>query len=1278
MKTKGFQLCRGEVWVASFFALFVSATSAWRISAQAAPQSDALQAVGTQAAPVPARVTQKVDEENLVTLHGNVHALARPEFDRGTVNDAQIADHLALLLKRSPDRQAALTQLLSDQQDKSSKNYHAWLTPQQFGQQFGPADSDIQAVTDWLTSHGFSNIKVSPGRTRIEFSGNISQVRNAFHTDIRHFLVNGTMHMAAASEPQLPAALAPVVAGIAPLHDFRPKAHAHKLGTFRRTKDTGEVKPLFTFTGCGSSGKLPCYAVGPGDFSTIYNVPSTINGQPGGTGVTIGIVNDSNINVADVQAYRTMFGLSNNFSASNIILNGPDPGVQDPNSATDDELEADLDVELSGGVAPGATINLVLSESSQSVGLAGTDLSAIYIVDNNSAAVLSESFGACEPSIGSTNESFYNDLWQQASAQGITVILSSGDSGSDSCDQGSNFSTSGLSVSGLASTQYNVAIGGTDFMNGANPSVFWNPPGTTPTSAKGYVPESTWNDSCAATAVAGNVGAATCTATVVNQDATNNPGVDLAGGGGGPSGFNAKPVWQTGITGNPADGFRDVPDLSFFAGDGINGSFYIVCQTDANSINGGSATGCDLNSPFNDFQGVGGTSAGAPAFAGIMALINQKTGQRQGNANFVLYQLYKANQGTASKVCPSAASPVSTCIFYDTTLGNNSVACQGGTPNCSNTTAGTNQFGVLVDPTNGANPAWLAGVGYDRAAGLGSVNVANLIAEWSKATFTANTVAITSTSPSTINIAHGTSVTFNVKVTPSSGTTPPTGSVSLIAKPTGSPQAGIGVFSENNPTNLSASGSTGVVAINTTELPGSPMAGTPPAPVAYPVVASYGGDGTFAPGTSAPVTVTVTPESSKTVVTLFAFNSSGAVITPTPTSVAYGSPYILQIAVQDSSGRQCAAQVAACPTGTVTLTDNGNPVNDFSGTNSTKLNSQGIAEDQPVQLAVSPPTHSLVATYSGDNSFMPSPPSAPVVITITKATPTGITLATSAATVPVNQNVTLTATISTASSGAGPTGTVTFKSGTTALGTAPVTGAAASGLNGPSPTSASGTATLTTSFKTAGAQSIIANYGGDGNYTSVGPSTAASLTVTAGGQATTTAVKPSSTSIASGASITFTATVTSGVNNGAAPTGTVQFMNGTTALGAAATCTGAAGTSTTPATCTAMLMTTLAMLGPPPAPPRSIPNLPSGLMYLIAAWVFLALLAGLRYVPVRTRVGYACAGLLLFTCAAAGISGCGGGGGTTPTPHTDSITAVYSGDTNYATSTSTAVSISVQ
>jgi subtilase family serine protease len=451
----------------------------------AVAQTKANTTAAAQAAPVPARITQAIDETQLVTLKGFVHPAVRTALDEGPVSGAMAGTRMLLLLQRSPDQETALRQLMDQQQDKTSPSYHAWLTPPQFAAHFGPADSDIEAITNWLQSHGFQNVKVGAGRTTVEFSGNAGQVESAFHAEIHKVLVRGEEHLANVSEPQIPAALAPVIAGIMGLHDFRPKSLLHRATNFHPEKGTVVGKgPSVTFTGCGPGGTQQCYAVAPADFATIYNVPSTVNGS----GVTIAIVQDSNVNLSDIQQFRQLFNLSNNFTASNVLLNGPDPGVQGPTSVSGDEGEADLDVEWSGAVAQGATIDLVVSENPQTLGAAGIDLSALYIIDNNLAPIMSESFGVCETASGVS--AFYNALWEQAAAQGITVAVSTGDSGSDVCDDATSndFATTGLSISGLASTPFNVALGGTDFQNGASPSPFWLSPGTATESAKSYIP----------------------------------------------------------------------------------------------------------------------------------------------------------------------------------------------------------------------------------------------------------------------------------------------------------------------------------------------------------------------------------------------------------------------------------------------------------------------------------------------------------------------------------------------------------------------------------------------------------------------------------------------------------------------------------------------------------------------------------------------------------------------------------------------------------------------
>jgi pro-kumamolisin-like protein/Big-like domain-containing protein len=1224
-----------------------------------AAQTKSNGALAAQVAPVPARITQVIDETKLVTLKGNVHPLARAEFDQGAVSDAMPATRMLLLLQRSAEQETTLRQLLDQQQDKASPNYHAWLTPQQFAKQFGPADADIQAMTGWLESHGFQNVKAGAGRTTIEFSGNVGQLRSAFHTDFHQFLVHGEQHFANVSDPQIPAALAPVIAGVGGLHNFRPKSQMRRATNFQKAQaKVVRTKPSVTFTGCGASGNEECYGIAPADFATIYNVPTTLTGA----GVNIAIVQDSNINITDIQQFRNLFGLSNNFTASNIIFNGPDPGIQGPDSETFDEGEAVLDVEWSGAVAQGATINLVVSESSQTLGAAGIDLSAVYIIDNNIAPILSESFGACEESLGTSGVAFYDELWEQASTEGITVLISAGDSGSDSCDDGSefDFSTTGLGISGLASTPFNVAMGGTDFQNGTSPSIYWSTTGTATESAKSYIPEETWNSSCAATATSGSLG--TCTATIINADSISELGIDLTGGSGGQSGFpgspaiNPKPAWQTGVAPS-ADTGRDIPDVSLFSAvNTSNNDFYITCEQDSPSQDGD----CSLiGGQTPAISPVGGTSAAAPAFAGIMALIIQQQGGntagRQGNANYVLYQLFKKDVGNTTLVCPSTAANVSTptCIFYDVVTGNNSVACEGDTPNCSNTSTAANEYGILVDPNTPSNPAFLAVAGYDKATGLGSVNVANLAKAWSSATFDSSTTTIT-TSP-TGTITHGATVSFTVKVTSPSGT--PTGNVSLIASPPGSAPTAIGVFDNTTTSTFALSG--GIATITTNLLPGYVVGGTA---TPYPVVAQYAGDGTFGAGTSTPVDVTVGQEASATAISL--------VGSATATSVVYGSSYITRVDVvgtgTNSDSQECSTTAIPCPTGSISLTDNGSNLNDFQNTQTgvfsntaTLPNDLGFLEDQLVQLPGG--TNSLVAKYSGDSSYTAS--TSPALVVTVTAAPTGASVTASATSTTTVTPVTLTALIATQSGGAGPTGTVTFLANGSSIGTASVVPTAAAGLNTTAPVAAFSTATLAHTFAAAGTYAISVSYAtSDLNYASSSSSGTGnfSLTITQGQTTGSFAVSytPASLTLSSatGASQSTTVTVTpSGGFTGLVAVSASTALPGVTCTPSPLNITETGATAVTGQLSCSVLATSTTLTASNETPDRILeakttPSHAGGgtrWWALSAGSGFAALF--LLFLP-GGRKRYRAALWLGFVCLLSSTLGCGGSGGSTTTP----------------------------
>jgi hypothetical protein len=1067
-----------------FVVAFVSLTLPIASFAQTPPATAAATPAVAPVA-VPQRITAAIDSRNLTTLHGNVHPMARAALDQGAAADAQALHRMLLLLKRSPEQEAALQELLGDQQDKGSGRYQRWLTPEQFGAQFGPADADVETVTQWLASQGFSNVIVGVGRTAIEFSGNAGQVRNAFHTQIRRYAVKNEMHFANATDPAIPTALAPVVAGIVSLNDFPIRSHLHRLGTFQKSRKTGETQPLFTL-GCGGG---ECFGVGPADFAKIYNSQPLLSGSPkiDGTGQGIAIVGESNINVQDVKDFRTMFGLSANFSASNVIVNGEDPGI------ADSEDEADLDVQWSGAVAPGARIDFVTSASTETT--PGINLSALYIVDHNLDAVMSESFGGCEQAIGTTFNQFFNSLWEQASAEGITVIVSAGDNGSAGCDDfnSAQTATHGLAVSGFASTPYNVAVGGTDFDQAKSIPTYWNTTLTStttepiPASAKSYIPEIPWNDTCAQSGVSG------CTA-------SNSNGIEA--GSGGVSSLYAKPSWQTG-TGVPADGHRDLPDVSLFAGNGFNGSFYIICQSDATQV-----SNCNLSSFQVTFQGVGGTSASAPAFAGIMALVNQKlaTGSnptpRQGNANYYLYALAQ-QQHTANLSCNSSSSPVAGCTFNDTTKGNNDVPCTGGSTNCSSHAAGTP--GVLVTAASPTTPAYTTTAGYDAATGLGSLNVQNVVNKWSSVNTTSTTTALTLNGGAAVNVTHGAAVPYQISVGPSTAS----GDASLIATPTGN-KTGIGPFTLTG----------GAASGTTTALPGG---------TSYNIVANYEGNGTDAPSDSSPVTVTVAAEPSKVFITVPTFNpETGQETGTSPTSVVYGSPYILRADVTNATGSLSAlCKPPSCPSGTVTFADTiGGVSQGAPNSGAFTLNSSGYTENLPVQFPGG--VNTIAATYSGDGSFSASASPTTYTLNVTPA-PTQMSVPTPVATslvaIPVDIFSYLTTHVPT---GISPGGTIAFFDGATQLpGTVTLT--ARAGGNG---NNAGAQGDLSVAFSNSGTHNITAKYSGDPNY-------AASTSPVGAIQVlwqTTLSATPASSSVDYGQSVPVTATVTT-LSNGPVMTG---------------------------------------------------------------------------------------------------------------------------------------------
>lgn len=946
--------------------------------------------------------------------------------------------------------------------------------------------------------------------------------------------------------------------------------------------------------------------MGPTDFATIYDVGPLWSIGLDGTGQTIAVVGETDINPQDVASFRTMFGLPAN--QPNFIWNGPDPGIL----SDGEEGESDLDVEWSGAVAKGAIIDFVISQSTETS--AGIDLSALYIVDNNLAPVMSESYGACEAKLGAGGNQFYNALWEQAASQGITVLLSSGDSGSAGCDSvelGEVAAQSGLAVSGLASTPFNVAVGGTDLnLTQSNISTYWSQTNSIPSesSAKSYIPETTWNFSCADT-----VYLTGCTPPP--NTSYLDEGVYLIAGGGGSSGVSSKPSWQSG-TGVPNDSARDIPDVSLLA-DG-----YVTCQMDANGVAGGDLYSCDLNAPYLDLQIVGGTSASVQAFAGIMALVNQRYG-RQGNANYVMYPM-AARTGAS---CNSSTAPAtnSSCLFYDTTVGNNSVICALGTPDCSATSA---PYGVLA--YEGA-PAYPATTGYDLATGLGTVNVANLVNNWKSSFSPSSTSLSLSTTPATnpITLTHGQPINFTVNVTSGSGT--PTGDVSLIA------QAGSSVTKVTGIGSFTLGG--GSVSNSTDMLPGG----------SYNVTAHYAGNGTFAASDSSPgIPVSVGQESSQAKVQLISCNFNTGACANGVTSMVYGSTpgiLLLRTDVTNASGQPCSSPSNSlitypCPTGTVTTTLNGQPPSDAgnpagSTPGTYLLNSQGYAEDQFIQLSGG--TYSVVSSYAGDNSYKSST-SPTVPLTITKA-PTTITftgLPTSAVGLLTNP---LNVTVNTTSYGAAPTGILQFLlNGSTVI--------PAGGDILPTRGSATSYASLYGSLQPSlpiGISTVAAQYVGDNNYAG-STSAAVSISITdfslSANPATVNVSAPGQTGTA-----TLTITPLYGF------TGSVELFTGNCPTGGTCTITPSTVnvTGSSPVTATLSIATTANVNPKLRTPQPKIPwrfHLPIAWPWLLVGLLALAALTSLTVTKTRPALWLFVMALLVagawVACGGAG----GGGGGT--------------------------------
>jgi Pro-kumamolisin, activation domain/Bacterial Ig-like domain (group 3) len=855
----------------------------------------ALQGSQAQAA-VQDRITEAIESANGTPMAGTVHPLAKTEFDQGMADNAKVLEGMTLNFKRSAMQEANLQALLQAQQNAGSATYHKWLTPAQFGQQFGMSSADIAKASAWLQQEGFTVTAVSQSSNSISFSGSVASVERAFQTQIHNYTVNGEKHFANSTQISIPGALAGTVSSVRGLNDFRLKPRLQ----FIKARAAG-INSHFT------SGLTGGHYLAPGDFATIFDVSPLYTAGDTGKGETIAIIGQTDIVLADITDFRAAAGLTVN-NPTVVTVPGSTPSSVATGAASNDLAETDLDLEWSGGVATGASVVLVNS--------ADVFTSLQYAIQNTingiTIPIISQSYGNCEAGYQTSDLTTIDGFLAQANSQGQTVILAAGDTGAADCDDSSSTTspiqsaTLGLAVDYPGSSVYVTDLGGSEFMGDGTAAApqtgsgtYWNSSGSggvsddLVTSAKSYIPEMAWNDT--------------------TYSISQNGG--LSAGGGGVSSLWKKPTWQAGVPGIPADGFRDVPDVSLASSPDHDGLLYC---TQVLTLGSGSTyvSSCQATSfrtadtgqtDNNNLTVAGGTSFAAPSFAGLLAIIEQKinSGGGLGNINPSLYTL-------ASNATTYASA------FHDITAGNNQVPCTAGSPNCG-TTGTTNVIG------------YTAGTGYDQATGIGSIDANNLATSFAAlvtATGTKTTLVATPGS----SLVSGEKVTFTATVAPNTLSTAPTGTVTFTVD--GTAEA---------PVTLSTAAPYTAALVETAGF----TTGT------HTVVATYtSADATYTGSTSSTITVTVASSGTAATTT---------VVTANPTTFALGGPVTLSATITGTT--------AGTLTGPLTFTTGGIKIGTVSqvtiGTGNTATATLNVA-NATASLGFAAGTDTITATYGGD------------------------------------------------------------------------------------------------------------------------------------------------------------------------------------------------------------------------------------------------------------------------------------------------------------------------
>ncbi len=752
-------------------------------------------------------------------LSGHLPVWANSALDAGPADNSTML-HLDFVLERAPAVQAAFDQLLLDQQTPGNARYHQWLTAQQIGQVYGPAQADLDVLTAWLTAQGFHLDEVTPSRTFVRVSAPVATAAQALSTSFRLFNVSGavgvaaTPHLSAASEPAIPTAFTALVQGIAGLSDI-PDQPMNRMGVVNGTAgpQASSAQPVAHPSLTTSSGN---HYLAPGDFAIIYDVPSQATTATDGTGQKVAIIGRSQVLAADVTNFQAVVGLP--AKLPHVII---PPGTADPGlTYTGDQTEATLDVQRVAGSAPGAQIDLIVATNASG----GLRAAIQYNVQTVMDPVMNISFGACEANAGLSNVNLYANLFSQAAAEGISVFVSSADSGVATCD--AQFAqapaTQFASINYICSSAHTTCVGATEFNDTASPSTYWNSTNNANrTSALSYIPEGAWNEP-----------------TLTSNGVTSYV---VTAGGGGVSIYTAKPYYQAG-TGVPADGFRDVPDVSF-SGAGHDG--YFGCYAGSTGTGGSCVASASGSFPFVYFSG---TSAAAPGMAAVTALLNQQSEGSQGNLNPLIYKL-AANSANG--------------VFHDATIASSGVTnCSAAIPSmCNNSTPSPTAL-------TGGQPGYVLTTGFDLATGWGSLDIGKFLT----AAVGVNAPTKTTLSGSQGNIPANTSLTFTATVAAVQA---------AITVPTGTVQFYVNGTAFGSTLAISAGGTATLTAANNLPV-GTNL-----------VTAAYSGDGTFAASTALPLTLTVVIGTGVT--------NTALTVTPTPAQTTQSLTFTAAVITQSGT-----------------------------------------------------------------------------------------------------------------------------------------------------------------------------------------------------------------------------------------------------------------------------------------------------------------------------------------------------------------------------------------